>query len=138
MKTLFGAVLSGSLMGLGLVISGMSNPHKVLSFLNVMDGWDPSLLVVMASATGVTLLGYQWVKKRTSPLFDPQFHVPQNRLIDPPLLMGATLFGLGWGLTGYCPGPALTALIIAPGEGVVFVLAMSAGMALRWRLLPRA
>ena len=121
------AALAGGLFGAGLVLSGLANPHKVLNFLDVVHAWDPSLLVVMAVAAGVTALGYRLSWSRGAPLCDARFQVPENRTVDQRLLLGAVLFGMGWGLTGYCPGPALTALAINPGEGAIFVLAMIVG-----------
>lgn len=125
------ALLSGALFGAGLVISGMSNPHKVLNFLALDAQWDPSLLVVMAAATLTTFIGFRLSWRRKTPLFDEQFHLPTRRDIDRPLVLGALLFGLGWGIAGYCPGPALTALMIAPSEGAWFVASMMIGMALQ-------
>lgn len=136
MKSLLAAALAGALFGAGLVVSGMSDPNKVLAFLDVLGAWDPSLLVVMAAAMGTAFLGYRIAWKRSKPLLAASFHVPDNRTIDGPLVAGAALFGLGWGLAGYCPGPALTALAIAPREAVWFVGAMIAGMALQ-RVLGR-
>jgi len=122
------ALLSGALFGAGLVISGMSNPHKVLNFLALDAQWDPSLLVVMGAATLTALIGFRLAWRRQTPLFDEQFHLPTRRDIDRPLVLGALLFGLGWGIAGYCPGPALTATLIAPAEGLWFVASMLIGM----------
>ena len=131
------AALAGLLFGLGLVISGMSNPLKVLAFLDLRGAWDPSLLVVMAAATVTTFLGYRWAWRREAPLAEPRFDLPTRRDIDAPLVLGAALFGLGWGLAGYCPGPALTALVLVPGEGALFVGAMVVGMILARTLRAR-
>lgn len=131
MKTGLSAALAGALFGAGLVISGMSDPNKVLAFLDVLGRWDPSLLVVMAAAMGTTFVGYRLVWRRARPLVADQFHVPTRKDIDLRLVGGATLFGLGWGLAGYCPGPALTALVIAPAEAAWFVAAMILGMVIQ-------
>lgn len=131
------AGLAGALFGAGLVISGMSDPNKVLAFLNLGGRWDPSLIVVMATALITAFLGYRLVWKRGQPTQDSEFHLPSNRTVDGSLVIGAALFGLGWGLAGYCPGPALTALAIAPGEALWFVAAMVAGMTIQGWLARR-
>lgn len=138
MKTLLAAALSGALFGAGLVISRMSDPNKVLAFLDVLGAWDPSLIVVMAAAMGTAFVGYRLVWRRGQPALDSTFHLPRSRTIDAPLVIGAALFGVGWGLAGYCPGPALTALVIAPGEALWFVGAMAIGILLRQALRRRA
>lgn len=119
-------LVSGFLFGLGLSVSEMANPEKVLAFLDLLGGWDPSLMVTMAGALVVTTAGFRWVLKRGA-LFSEQLHLPTRRDVDTRLLSGALLFGLGWGLAGYCPGPAVTGLAINPLESVVFLLAMLAG-----------
>lgn len=130
MARLISSVLAGLLFGAGLALSGMIDPAKVLGFLDVAGDWDPSLAFVMGGALAVTLLGYRLVLRRPHPLFDAAFHLPTRRDIDARLLGGAALFGIGWGLAGYCPGPALASLGFG-GRGVLtFVLAMLAGMAL--------
>ncbi len=120
--------------GLGLVISGMSDPAKVLNFLDIAGRWDPSLAFVMAGAVAVTFFGFRWVFTRVRPVHIDRFHLPSSRGIDTPLLVGATVFGVGWGLSGSCPGPAITAIpLLAPG-GLAFVPAMLAGVWLARRL----
>ncbi|MBL9095919.1 MAG: YeeE/YedE family protein [Alphaproteobacteria bacterium] len=120
---------AGLLFGLGLVVSGMSDPAKVMNFLDLFGTWDPSLAFVMGGAVAVTFVGYRLVLARSRPLFDATFHVPTTRDIDPTLLAGAAIFGIGWGLAGFCPGPAFTALpLLAPGT-LIFVPAMLIGMA---------
>lgn len=131
MKRLLAAAVAGALFGAGLVVSGMSNPVKVLSFLNIAGDWDPSLLVVMAAATGVTWLGYGLARRRARPLCGGAFTAPGTTGVDRRLVTGAVLFGVGWGITGYCPGPGLTALVTNPPEGLVFVAAMVAGVLAR-------
>lgn len=127
---------AGVLFGLGLVISGMTDPAKVVNFLDLAGTWDPSLAFVMAGAIAVTFTGYRIAFGRGRPLFDSAFHVPAAGKIDATLLVGAAIFGVGWGLAGFCPGPAITSLArFAPGT-LVFVAAMAAGM---WigRIVPR-
>ena len=128
---------TGLIFGLGLVLSGMSDPAKVLNFLDLAgigsQSWDPSLALVMAGAVGVTFVGYQWVLKRPRPLFGEKFHLPTSRELDVRIVAGPAIFGVGWGLAGFCPGPALTALGFGTRAAVIFVIAMIAGMLLaRW------
>jgi len=116
----------GILFGMGLAVSQMANPEKVLAFLNVAAGWDPSLLLVMAAATGVAFFGYRWAV-RSQPRFEPRHQLPTSRKIDRRLVGGAIIFGLGWGLAGYCPGPAITGLSSGALEPILFVVAMICG-----------
>lgn len=126
----FGA---GLVFGIGLVVSGMSNPAKVLNFLDVFGTWDPSLAFVMGGAVVTTFIGYRLVLARPRPLVTPAFDLPKTTTIDRPLVAGAILFGIGWGLGGYCPGPAWTALPALATGTVVFVPAMITGLlAGRW------
>ena len=127
MKRVILALLSGALFGAGLVVSGMSNPNKVLNFLDLLGPWDASLLVVMMVAVPVTAVGFRLAWSRNAPLCGGDFQNPPGRHVDGRLLGGAALFGVGWGVAGYCPGPALTAVLIAPHEGLLFVGAMLAG-----------
>jgi uncharacterized membrane protein YedE/YeeE len=125
------SLLCGFIFGLGLVISQMVSPTKVLGFLDVFGipsgTWDPSLAVVMAAGLAVTAIGYALARPRT-PIFAARNQWPMQTAIDPPLLTGATLFGIGWGLVGLCPGPAITNLAtLSPGV-IVFVIAMAIGM----------
>jgi hypothetical protein len=135
-KRIASGFAAGLLFGLGLVISGMSDPAKVLNFLDVFGTWDPSLAFVMAGAVGVAFVGYRLTLARQRPLFDATFHLPTARDLDPSLLAGAGVFGLGWGLAGFCPGPAFTALPLIATGTLVFIPAMIAGM---WaaRVTPR-
>jgi uncharacterized protein len=125
-------LLLGLLFGSGLVVAGMSDPAKVLNFLDFASipagGWDPSLAFVMAGGVIVTFLGYKYVLKRPRPLFDTQFHLPHAKTINSPIVVGPAIFGIGWGLAGFCPGPAFTALGTGSGNAVTFVIAMMAGM----------
>lgn len=125
----------GLLFGLGLLVSQMANPGKVLAFLDVFGPWDASLALVMAGAVAASSLGYLIVKRLGAPLLSSKFDVPTRRDLDPRLLAGAAIFGIGWGLVGLCPGPALTLLPFGLWQGFDFVAAMTAGMLL-FRLLP--
>lgn len=128
MKQIF-ALLSGLIFGLGLIVSGMSNPAKVLNFLDLFGTWDPSLAFVMGGAIAVTAPGFLWLtSNRERPFFGNQFHIPSRTDLDPKLLTGAAIFGFGWGLGGFCPGPALTALPIGATGTLIFVPFMLAGM----------
>jgi uncharacterized membrane protein YedE/YeeE len=122
------ALLSGILFGAGLAISGMANPAKVLNFFDIAGTWDPSLALVMAGALAVTLVGYRLVLRRAAPIFAQKFHVPSASHIDMRLIGGAALFGLGWGLSGFCPGPAIASLTTLSMQPVIFIIAMLAGM----------
>nr|WP_216860836.1 DUF6691 family protein [Polynucleobacter sp. es-GGE-1] len=122
--------LIGVLFGVGLIISGMSNPQKILGFLDLAGTWDPSLIFVMAGAVIVGLGGFYVVSKRTEAFFGGALHIPQRRDISKPLIIGSLIFGAGWGIAGFCPGPAIVALGAGHFKALVFVLAMLAGMAL--------
>ena len=124
------AFLAGLLFGGGLILSGMSNPAKVLAFLDVTGAWDPSLLFVMLGAILVAALAFRFARTRVRPLFGSHIHVPGAGRIDAPLVLGSVTFGVGWGLVGYCPGPALTALAVGGRSTLLFVAAMVAGMAI--------
>ena len=127
MSMLF-SLLAGIIFGAGLTLSDMVNPARVLNFLDVAGTWDPTLMFVMAGGLVVTTLGYRWVFRRSSPLADDKFHVPTRQQIDLPLVGGAALFGVGWGLAGICPGPAFTDLATLEPKVLLFVAAMLAGM----------
>jgi hypothetical protein len=124
----FSALIAGLVFGLGLTISEMVNPAKVLAFLDLFGNWDPSLAFVMGGALIVTAIGYRLVWTRARPVFADQFQVPGNRDIDTRLAVGAILFGMGWGLVGLCPGPAIAALTFGGPELYVFLAAMAIGM----------
>ncbi len=121
------AFLAGLLMSVGMAISKMIDPQKVLAFLDLSGSWDPSLALVMAGALAVYSVGYRLFIHKPAPLFDKQFYLPSARYIDKPLLIGAAVFGLGWGMVGYCPGPAISALSSGSSGTLGFVLAMIAG-----------
>lgn len=123
------AFVSGLLFALGLAIGGMTQPGKVLAFLDVAGDWDPSLAFVMAGAVLVHAVAYRTIRGRKAPLFASAFDLPTRRDLDGRLIGGAALFGVGWGLGGYCPGPALTALVSFAEPAVVFVVGMVGAMA---------
>jgi uncharacterized membrane protein YedE/YeeE len=128
MASVFAALVSGLLFGLGLTVSQMINPAKVIAFIDVFGDFDPSLAFVMATAIPVTAIGYTLAARRHSPICAPGFSLPARRQIDQPLILGAVVFGIGWGLVGYCPGPALAALALGNPVTVLFVFAMLVGM----------
>lgn len=128
--TIIAPLLCGLIFGAGLLISGMVQPTKVLGFLDIFGAWDPSLAVVMAAALAVSVPGFMLVDRRQQPWFAKQYFWPAKKQVDLPLVTGAALFGIGWGLVGLCPGPALESLAtLSPGV-IVFVVAMAAGMLL--------
>ncbi len=123
------ALLSGIIFSLGLVVAQMVNPAKVLGFLDIAGDWDPSLALVMAAALlTLGLLQHFYIFKRTAPLYEERFHLPKNDVIDKRLLLGAAMFGLGWGIIGFCPGPALVALSLKPLPALLFINAMGLGI----------
>ena len=121
------SLLAGLLMGSGLAIAQMINPEKVIAFLDFAGNWDPSLAVVLCAALAVSFIGYRLTIGRDQPLLANAFHIPDRRDIDMPLVAGAAIFGIGWGLGGYCPGPAIGALSLGLWEPLMFVAAMLAG-----------
>lgn len=128
MKTSLAALLAGILFGMGLAVSGMLIPDKVLNFLDIAGQWDPSLALVMGGALAITIPGYYLVTKRPKPVLAEAFSLPTSRDIDAKLLTGAALFGLGWGLSGLCPAPALVNITTAFVDVLAFVGAMLVGM----------
>lgn len=129
MPAMISAFVSGLLFGLGLIVSQMVDPAKVLGFLDVFGRWDPSLAFVMGGAVMVSALGYRIAKRRAAPVLATRLEIPTRRDLDLRLIGGAALFGIGWGLVGLCPGPALVALTFGPRDVFVFVAAMIVGMA---------
>jgi uncharacterized protein len=139
MSRIWVAFLSGLIFGIGLLVSQMSNPAKVLGFLDITGNWDPSLALVMAGALTVFGAAYWRSKKRSTPLLAREFATPSRRDIDRPLLAGSIIFGVGWGLSGFCPGPAIVSSTFGDSRVWLFVAAMVAGMLLyrfRQRLQP--
>ena len=127
------ALAAGLLFGLGLIVSGMADPAKVLGFLDLAGQWDPSLALVMGGAIPIGLPAFTLARKRQRTLLGEPMQLPTARTIDRRLVLGSLLFGVGWGIAGICPGPALVLLGMASGKGLAFVLAMLAGMLLfRW------
>lgn len=126
------ALACGLLFGAGLAAAGMTDPLKVLAFLDVFGAWDPTLLLVMGAAVTVACISFHWVLRRPAPLLDTRFHLPTRHEIDARLVTGALLFGVGWGLFGYCPGPAIGALVYGRTETFLFLAAMLAGVFLEW------
>ena len=122
---IFGA---GVLFALGLGISGMTQPDKVVGFLDVTGNWQPALAFVMGGAILVHLIAYRLVPRMPNPVFEARFGIPTRRDLDPRLLGGAALFGMGWGLAGFCPGPGIVSLVSGSSNAVLFVVAMTAGM----------
>lgn len=134
-RELVTALSVGALFGGGLLVSGMANPPKVLAFLDVFGNWDPSLALVMASAVAVGALGFALGSRRTESALGLTMRMPTARDVDAPLVMGSLTFGIGWGLAGLCPGPALVALATGSREAITFAVAMLVGMAIfEWKL----
>ena len=129
------AVVTGLLFGAGLAASGMTNPEKVQGFLDLTGVWDPSLMFVMVGAVVVTLISFRFILKLSRPVFSEQFHMPSSTSIDTRLIIGAALFGTGWGLVGYCPGPALAAIAYLNSDVMIFLVAMFVGAFLGQELL---
>lgn len=129
--------LVGLLFGWALLLSGMTDPGKVQGFLDLSGAWDPSLVFVMAGAIGVGVFAFALAKRRTSTFLGGAIHLPTSRDIDRPLVVGALLFGAGWGLAGFCPGPAIVAMAAGQAKAAVFVVAMLAGMLVH-KLMDRA
>lgn len=125
------SLLAGLIFGLGLALSGMTSPAKVLDFLDLAGNWDPSLLFVLGGAVGVTAIVFRWILRRKKPLFSDQFFLPLAKNIDGKLIVGALIFGIGWGISGYCPGPAIASLASPNWETWIFLPAMLAGILLQ-------
>jgi uncharacterized membrane protein YedE/YeeE len=125
-KKILAALFSGLIFGLGLAVSGLSNPDNVLQFLTLSSNWSPALLFVMGAGILVSFAGYKWVLRR-GPVFEDELHLPGNNKLDRRLLTGAAIFGVGWGLAGFCPGPALVGLSTGMLEPFIFVAALIVG-----------
>jgi hypothetical protein len=130
MKHRISEFLVGLLFGLGLIMSGMTDPGKVIGFLDISGNWDPSLALVMAGAIAVGFFAFSIAKKRTVNFLGSALTLPKTDQIDKPLVIGAVLFGIGWGLAGFCPGPGLVSLASGQTKAAVFVMFMLAGMQL--------
>ena len=128
------ALLIGVIFGAGITLSGMINPAKVLNFFDIFGTWDPSLAFVMAGALGVTAVGYRLVLRQPRPVLDHEFHLPQKTDLDVPLILGSALFGIGWGIAGFCPGGALVALGTGAPQAWLFGMALLAGLWIARRL----
>ena len=127
------ALLAGIIFGLGLALSQMIDPNKVLNFLDVTGNWDPSLAFVMMGALAVSMVSFRFILQRPTPIFETSFHVSKQTIINKPLILGAAIFGVGWGMSGYCPGPAVASLGLFSVEGAVMVVAIYAGFfSQRW------
>ena len=127
MTRLLSALLAGAVFGFGLAVSGMTDPDKVLNFLDVAGRWDPSLALVMAAALAVATPGYAWLRRRSTAVCGDPLQLPATTRLDARLLAGGVLFGIGWGIAGYCPGPAVANLARGTLEAFVFVAALLAG-----------
>jgi uncharacterized membrane protein YedE/YeeE len=124
------AFLSGLIFGVGLIVSGMTNPKKVIGFLDLFGHWDPSLMLVMGAAIPITFIAFRWLEKKQATVLNEPIHLPGKKHIDFPLIGGSVLFGVGWALAGYCPGPAIVSLGLGNGDVVYFMITMVAGMKL--------
>ncbi|NTS76492.1 YeeE/YedE family protein [Catenovulum sp. SM1970] len=121
-------LFSGLLFGCGLIVSGMADVDNVIGFLDIFGNWQPNLILVMAGALVTTAIGYQFIFKKSKPLYSEHYHLPKKKQIDAPLVIGASCFGVGWGLVGYCPGPAIASLGNLDVQTLLFVFAMFFGM----------
>ena len=137
MLNLLMALIAGLIFGIGLLVSGMDNPAKVIGFLDLAGNWDPSLIFVMAGAIAIASAGFSLAKRRTVSLLHLSIQLPASKLIDKRLIGGSALFGIGWGLAGICPGPALVLCGIGLGKGFLFAGAMLTGMAIFEYVLPK-
>ena len=129
------ALLCGTIFGFGLALSGMLDPARVQGFLDLFGAWDPSLIFVLGGAVAVAMAGMVLVRRMARPVLADKFQIPTNRKIDTPLLLGSALFGIGWGIGGFCPGPAIAALSSGSVTVIVFIIAMLAGMIIHDRAI---
>ena len=134
MKINISAFVAGLIFAVGLVVAQMTQPDKVIAFLDLAGNWDPSLAFVMVGGIGFHAVAFRLITRRSSPILGASFHVPTRKDVDRPLIVGAILFGIGWGLAGFCPGPAITSIASVASEVGVFVVAMLAGMWLNKRV----
>ena len=121
------SLLCGIIFGIGLSLSQMINPNKVLNFLDITGNWDPTLIFVMMGALAVSSVSFRWVLKRPAPLLAESFHISKKASFDKPLVFGAAIFGIGWGMSGYCPGPAVANLGLLSLESLIMVVAIYSG-----------
>jgi uncharacterized protein len=128
MRIPIASLVTGTLFGAGLALSDMINPARVLGFLDLAGDWDPSLAFVMGGAIIPMVIAYAISRRMRTPLFDKSFFIPENRVLESRLLIGAALFGIGWGLVGFCPGPAISGLVMGAWQPWLFVTAMLGGM----------
>ncbi|MDZ4307287.1 YeeE/YedE family protein [Allopontixanthobacter sp.] len=128
MRNLLAALLTGVIFGAGLTLSDMTNPARVIAFLDLFGAWDPTLAFVMGGALIPSAIAYAIARRMRQPLLHKTFHIPENRVVDRQLLIGGAIFGVGWGLVGYCPGPALAGLALGAWQTWLFAAAMLAGM----------
>lgn len=138
MRNILPGLVVGLIFGAGLALSDMVNPARVQAFLDVAGAWDPTLAFVMGAAILPSAIAYLIRRRMDRPLLESRFAIPESRTLDRPLLLGAALFGIGWGLVGFCPGPALAGLVLGAWQPWVFVAAMLAGMALHTFTLSRS
>ncbi|HPI40196.1 MAG TPA: YeeE/YedE thiosulfate transporter family protein [Pseudobdellovibrionaceae bacterium] len=127
-KNVLASFSVGFIFSLGLAISGMTHPEKVIGFLNILKNWDPSLIFVMGAAIPIHILAYQYIKNKSHPLFDSKWHYPTSKVITKNLVIGSLIFGMGWGIAGLCPGPALASVTSGSVEMYVFIGFMTLGM----------
>jgi uncharacterized protein len=137
MKQILVALISGIIFGIGLSLSQMTNPDKVLNFLDIAGTWDPSLIFVMLGALAVTFTSFRFILKRPNPVFDEKFYLATKKEIDKPLVIGASIFGVGWGIAGYCPGPVVAGIGNGNTEAVIMVLAIYLGFIVHHYLFDR-
>ncbi len=134
MKTTLFALFSGLLFGFGISLSGMTNPNTVIGFLDITGDWNASLMFVLLSAVTTTFISFKWILKQQKPVCDSAFHLPQKTKVDKQLITGAAIFGIGWGMAGYCPGAVLAAMTSLNQEVFIFIFAMLIGMLIAKKL----
>jgi uncharacterized protein len=135
MRAPIASLVAGTIFGAGLALSDMINPARVLGFLDLAGEWDPSLAFVMGGAIIPMVIAYAISRRMRTPLFDRSFFIPENRVMDSRLLIGAALFGIGWGLVGFCPGPAIAGLVFGQWQPWLFVAAMLGGMMIHRQMI---
>ncbi|MGB0574385.1 MAG: DUF6691 family protein [Hyphomicrobiales bacterium] len=134
MRLIF-ASISGLIFGFGLALAGMLNPSKVQGFLDIFGVWDPSLAFVMGGGIMVNAIGYYFVLKRDKPIYAEKFTLPRTTNIDKNLLIGSTIFGIGWGLAGLCPGPVISNVLLQPQDAIIFLIIMVFGLSVGRRII---